>query len=238
MPVAKSYAALTIEEGPYEVNGRAYCKVRQKNGSLRQVRWYTDAEYRRMYPDAVIAVDPDRKTQKDILGFEKGYITIFKGDTYSHLEWFKKSNARYARFWGWYVVSTEEVPADLPTDITPVRLDWSIVGKEDGNLIPEGLIEKAIEPLMYDAHPSEFQGQIGDRLEVEITVKRAIELEGCFGSSVMHIMEDENENVYVWTTAAKHWPEGGFKRIRGTVKDHRIYKNTKQTLLTRVMEVL
>ena len=77
MAVAKSYIALPIEEGPYIVNGKQYCKVRMKNGSLKQVRWYTDAEFAKMYPEekAVVAASPDRKTQRDILGFEN--VTYF-----------------------------------------------------------------------------------------------------------------------------------------------------------------
>lgn len=238
MAVAKSYIALPIEEGPYMVNGKQYCKVRMKNGSLKQVRWYSDAEFARMYPEEKApAVVPDRKTQKDVLGFEKGYITIFKGDTYANLEWFKRSIARYCKFWGWYIVSTDEIPEDLPATVSPIRLNWELVGKENGELIPESLIAKAIEPLLYDASPSEYQGSIGDRLDLELTVIKTITLTGAFGTTTMHIMEDANGNVFVWTTAAKSWSEGSTKRIRGTVKEHRTYKNCKQTMLTRCTEI-
>lgn len=238
MPVAKSYAGLKIEEGPYQVNGRMYCKVRQLNGGIKQVRWYSEAEYKRMYPGEIVHTpDAERKTQKDILGFEKGYITIFKGDTYSNLEWFKRSIARYCRMWGWYIVSTDEIPADLPASITPVQLSWELVGKADGTLLTDGQIAAAIEPLLYDASPSEFQGNIGDRIEKVLTVRKNVCLQGAFGVSSMHIFEDENSNVFVWTTTSKSWPEGSEHKIRGTVKDHKIYKNCKQTILTRCVEV-
>ena len=239
MAVAKSYMSLAIEEGPYMVNGKQYCKVRMKNGSLKQVRWYSDAEFAKMYPEekVEVAASPDRKTQKDVLGFTHGYITIFKGDTYGNLEWFKRSIARYCKFWGWYIVSTDEIPTDLPITVTPIRLNWELVGKENGELIPEGQIAKAIEPLLYDASPSEYQGTIGERLELELTVVKTIVLTGAFGTSTMHIMEDSNKNVFVWTTAAKNWAEGSVKHIRGTVKEHRMYKNCKQTLLTRCTEI-
>ena len=238
MPVAKSYAGLKIEEGPYQVNGRMYCKVRQLNGGIKQVRWYSEAEYKRMYPGEIVhAPDAERKTQKDILGFEKGYITIFKGDTYGNLEWFKRSIARYCRMWGWYIVSTDEIPADLPASVTPVQLPWELVGKADGTLLTDGQIAAAIEPLLYDASPSEFQGNIGDRIEKVLTVRKNVCLQGAFGVSSMHIFEDENSNVFVWTTTSKSWPEGSEHKIRGTVKDHKIYKNCKQTILTRCVEV-
>lgn len=237
MPVAKSYAMLTIEEGPYTINGRQYCKVRQKNGGLKQVRWYSDAEYARMYPGVqVTAETANWKTQREMLGFDKGYITIFKGDTYSCSEWFKRSIARYCKWWGWYIVSTEELP-ELPAGITPVQLPWEAVGKEDGSLIADGLLTKAVEPYLYEATTSEFVGEIGERLDLMLTVKKAIEVNGAFGSSTIHIMEDECGNEFMWSTAAKSWAEGAVKHVRGTVKDHRIYRNSKQTVLTRCTEV-
>ena len=43
MPVAKSYIGLPVEQEPYQANGKMYCRVRMKNGTIKQVRWYTDA---------------------------------------------------------------------------------------------------------------------------------------------------------------------------------------------------
>jgi hypothetical protein len=191
-----------------------------------------------MYPEAkaiaAAPVDPFKKTQKEVLGFTKGYITIFKGDTYPNLEWYQLSAARYARCWGWYFISTEPVPADVPNE--PIQLPWELVGNEDGTLFNEDRVKAAVESLLYDKSDSAFQGKVGDRLEVEITVQKVIKLENGFGSSNMIIMFDNAGNEYVWTTAAKCWPAGETKLIRGTVKEHRMYKNRCQTILTRCME--
>jgi hypothetical protein len=46
-------------------------------------------------------------------------------------------------------------------------------------------------------------------------------------------MTDAKENVYVWTTASKSWEEGSTRTVIGTVKDHKSYRNCKQTILTR-----
>lgn len=243
MPVAKSYANMKIVGDPYIVSGRQYVQVDTGKG-LRQVRWYTDAEYRKMYPvmnkatDEVLKKDdPYYKPQKEVLGFTKGYITIFKGDTYSEIDWFRASIARYARWWGWYIISTEEIPADLPAGIEPIQLSWDLVGQEDGKLKPEHLVKEAVESLIYEGSDSEYQGNIGDRLELFVTVDKAIELDGNYGHSTMHIMRDDFGNFYVWTTAAKSWVEGSEHHIKGTVKDHRTYRNEKQTVLTRCTEV-
>ena len=91
--VAKTYQSLEVVGDVYTAKGRAYVQVRTKNGALKQVRWYTEKEYAKMYPDEVKTAskdgDPHFKTQKEVLGFDKGYITIFKGNTYEDKEYFK-----------------------------------------------------------------------------------------------------------------------------------------------------
>ena len=240
MAVAKSYQELEIVGDIFVSSGRQYVNVKLKSGKLKTVRWYSDSEYRKMYPEVVAvdrSADPYYKPQKEVLGFTKGYITIFKGDTYSEIDWFRASIARYTRWWGWYIISTEEVPADLPEGITPIQLPWELVGQEDGNLKPEHLVKEAVESIIYDESESEYVGSIGERLELYLTVERTIELDGNYGRSTMHLMRDDCGNLYVWTTASKSWAAGSEHHIRGTVKDHRTYRNEKQTVLTRCTEV-
>ena len=78
MAVAKSFQSMKQITEPYLVSGRMYVKVQNpKTGAERQVRWYTDAEYAKMYPDeAKPAESKILRTQKSVLGFDKGYITI------------------------------------------------------------------------------------------------------------------------------------------------------------------
>ena len=125
----------------------------------------------------------------------------------------------------------------MPLDVTPIRLDWSAVGADNENLKNDDLVRAAVEALICEPSVSEYQGAVGDKLELEVTVVKAVSLNGYYGPSTMHIMEDADQNVYVWTTAAKSWSEGTVHQIRGTVKDHKTYKNTKQTVLTRCTEL-
>lgn len=239
--VAKSYQSLEVVGDVYTSSGRQYVQVRTKNGTLKQVRWYTEKEYAKMYPDEVKSTshegDPYFKTQKEVLGFDKGYITIFKGNTFEDKEYFKLSSARYTRWWGWYFISTEELPSDIPEDVEPVRLDWELVGNEDGTLKPENVVIAAVESLVYEPDESEYQGEIGDKIEVIVTVEKAIPLDGYYGPSTMHIMRDYDGNCYVWTTAARSWDAGTEHHIAGTIKELKQYKGTKQTVLTRCREV-
>ena len=81
-----------------------------------------------MYPEVTAgnrSKDPYYIPQKYVLGFEKGYITIFRGVKEEHEEWFKQSICRFAKWWGWYVISTQEVPKDLPSGVEPVLAPYT-----------------------------------------------------------------------------------------------------------------
>lgn len=232
--VAKSYQTLTQMGEPYMSNGKMYVQVKnEKTGNIRQVRWYTEAEYAKLYGEKVEKTEKEFKSQKQVLGFENGFITIFKGDTYANLEYFQKSIARYCKMWGWYIVSTETVPIDLPVGITPVELRWEMVGEEEGILKPDHLVKQAVESLIYEASNSQFVGAVGDRLDLEVTVIAARRQDGYYGPSTVHHMEDAAGNRYIWNTGAKSWEVGDKRHIRGTVKDHKVIKNVNITILTR-----
>lgn len=243
MPTAKSYQNLEVLGEPYELNGKMYVKVQAKSGA-KQVRWYTDREYAKMYPEdksVLTLLEEDKKkspywrSQKDVLGFEEGFIWIFKGDTYQHADWFRSKGYYFVfrKWFGWTLGSTKEMPEDLPADLTPVKLPWELVGKNDEVLKSDAEVEQAVQSLLIDPTNSEYQGEVGERIVRTLTVKKRVVVEGGYGLSNIHIFVDADENEYVWITSAKALTEGETYEIRGTVKEHKLYKASKQTVLTR-----
>ena len=229
--VAKSFQSLKQIGEPYTKNGKQYVIVlNEKTGNKREVRWYTDEEYVKYYGNK-----PDKatKSQKEVFGFDNGYITIFKGDTYSHLEWFRASIAKYNKLWGWAIASTESVPFDLPCGLESIELQWDQVGDEQGWLKSDEEIKKVVESLMYEESDSAYVGEIGNRLELEITVTASRKMNGYYGETTVHYMEDNSGNQYLWNTASKSWEAGEKYHIKATVKDHKIIHNVKTTILTR-----
>lgn len=229
--VAKSYQTCEIVGEVYTSKGRQYVQIKTKSGILKTVRWYSDAEYQKMYHET--PVNKSFKTQKEVLGFIDGYITIFKGNTYEDKEYFKSNEARYNKLWGWYFPSNIELPNDIPDDVAAVRLDWTLVGNEEGTLRNDEAVSAAVNSLVLEPDDSEYQGEIGDKLELFLRVERAIPLQGAYGPQTMHIMRDDDGNCFVWITAARTWEENSEHHIIGVVKDHRQYKNCKQTVLSR-----
>lgn len=244
MPVAKSYQKYEIICEPFIDNGRAYVNIK-KDGSLKTVRWYTDKEYATMYKLPkngsvsleTVSSKPPAPIVKDILGFKNGFITLITGPTENWEEYLNMSNARYSRVWGWYIISTETVPSDLPDDLTTMTLSWSLVGNEDGTLLPEDKVVEAVETLKYPAAPSQYVGKVGDRLSLDLTVAKSIPIETIWGRSTLHVMVDANDNEFIWKTNSKSWEVGSQRHLRGTVKEHKIWRNSQQTWLTRCQEV-
>ena len=222
MATAPSFANLERLSEPFEENGKEYILVKTKSGTTRKVRWYEE---------------PMKKIRplKEVLGFTKGYITIFKGDTYSLLEWFQEEpKCRYHKFFGWYVTSEDELPT-LPAGLEPIQLKWEDVAfADEDQLRPESQIKEHIDSFMYDPSPSKWQGEVGDRIDRTLTVIKVTPLEdGYYGPSTFFIFKDEYDNEYCWTTGSKSLDLGATYEVRGTIKALQNYKGKKQTVLTR-----
>jgi len=79
-----------------------------------------------------------------------------------------------------------------------------------------------------------YQGEIGDRLELDIQVIFKYFVDNAYGGCDLVKMQDENGNVYVWFASGNFVPNlGSYYHIKGTVKKHDEYKGDKQTILTR-----
>lgn len=220
MSVAPSFQKLELAGEPFAEGDKEYVYVRYPDGHTRKVRWYEEA------PKRIRSV-------KDVLGFEKGYITIFKGDIAPVEDWFKETaECRYHVLWGWYVISTDELP-QIPAGVSAVRLSWESVSQPNGELKPPSAVSEVVEGLINDPSPSRWQGSIGERIDRTLTVIKIVPIESYFGSSNFYLFTDADENEYCWTTAAKQLDLGSTYEVRGTIKEHQKYKGKEQTVLTR-----
>lgn len=227
--VAKSYQSYPIICDPYKIGTRMYVKVRKPNGDIAQVRFYSEEEYKKYYGET--SLEQAKQSQKDAFGFTDGFITIIKGDSYPFKDFLKAEGAKYSKLWGWYFGSQQDIP-QLAASLEAVRLDWDLVGQENGLLKSESIIKAEVAKLLYEPSASKFVGEIGDRIEIEVVVKRAVPLEGYYGG-VIFTFEDDDENVFVWKTQPRPIEVGSRIRLRGTIKAHNIFRDVEQTILTR-----
>lgn len=238
--VAKSYQDLPKLGEPFVVDGKKYINVQMKSGKSKTVRTYNEKEYAKLYGSMQpLPADFDTyyKPQKEVLGFVKDYITIFKGVDNSNEDWFKTSPCRYCVHWGWYLPSDMKLTNELPFGVESVRLDWERVGAPSGKLFSPEAVRKAVDVILYPSSTGSFVGEIGQRIEVTLTVERSIPIEGNYGHSTIHIFSSPEGNTFVWTTAAKSWGVGSVHRVKGTIKAQNIYKGVNQNVLKNVREV-
>lgn len=235
MAVAKSYMMMDIVSEVFTQNGRKYVLVDPGKGAKpKQVRWYTDEEWSKMYPDMAIKMSHPNDYFRYILGFgNAGYITIYYGDTYENLSWFKAADeCRYHKIWGWYTSSEDTVSSILPQGVKTARLNWTDVST-NGQEPDENKARAAVEAIIYPKSDSEYIGNIGDKVDVILAVTRAVPVEGYFGAATLHTFEDEDGNQCIWSTTARTLEPGKTYHIKGSIKDLQEYHNAKQTVLTR-----
>ena len=119
MAVAKTYEKMALVGEPFQENGKMYVNVQAPKGQ-KKVRWYSDAEYRRMYPDAV---------KNDIMDFNarhafgfgpEGFITIYQGRNLEDWADAEHDHLRYNCTFGYYTPGRLELPI-LTNDIIPIN---------------------------------------------------------------------------------------------------------------------
>lgn len=245
--VAKTYQEWKRESEPYEMNGKMYVVVRNPKGNTKTVRAYTAVEYGKLYKNETCASpskpsaepSPAAHKVKDILGFQNGYIWIFKGDLEHADYWFQRTpECRFHVYWGWYIVSTESIPFDIPSCIESIKLEWEKIGNSDGTLLPKSKVEAAVNELRCGSHPSQFQGTVGDRLALTIYLKQVETLPPTqYGAQTIYTFEDKDNNVFTWRTGVcKDWSIGDEIRCKAGVKSHDTVRGIRQTALTRLIQ--
>ena len=118
-----------------------------------------------------------------------------------------------------------------------VLMKQDIIKKEHVSLISSAVItaQRELAPKA-EVKESNFVGEVKGRLkDISLLLERIIYLgSGSFGPSYLHLLKDSNGNAFSWITGNKvEAAEGTEIKVDATVKDHKLYKGTKQTVLTR-----
>lgn len=230
--VAKSYQSLPLIGEPYLKNGRQYIKVATKSGGTKEVRFYSEEEYYKMYPEETPKTTKIR-TLKEVLGFENGYITLFKGNYDDDAQFLQSSSARYNRLFGWFCASCDELPPDIPDEVILVQLVWEDIAVDEDTLLGEQAVKRIVDGLLFAPSTSKHVGAIGDRITVRAVVKKVISVDGYYGLTYFHIFDGNDGNVYTWNTKTAHLSEGREIELTGTISSHDTYRNECQNKLVR-----
>ena len=232
--VARSYMTYAQIGDPYIENGKKYILVQTPNGNLRKARVYSPDEWKRMYPDLASTIeDKTAADYRKILGFgEAGFITIYYGNTYDNLDWFKRQpECRYNVYFGWYSPSKETLSAFPPEGVREARIEWSDVTSNGYSIDPDKAKE-SVKRVIRDNAIGEYVGNVGDKIAIDLTVTHVSKPFGYYDSRV-HTFKDEDGNILIWKTAARILEVGKKYHVTGTIKELDDSTGRKITRLTR-----
>lgn len=170
----------------------------------------------------------------------EGKIYVVIGNTYEIREELKEAGAKYRGGINWYFLEEQD---KYPT----VELTYEEclnIYPEYGTMSWKDLIEVQDvlnSKIPTEEDPSQYVGQVGERLDVIVTFKKRSTYEipsyAGWGTDMVgiNVFRDDAGNCFIWksTSAFFNIPEGEKVRLRGTVKEHTDYKGTKQTVLQR-----
>lgn len=171
----------------------------------------------------------------------KTYFVL--GNTYEIKEELKAQGAKWDGYSSHWHMATKpegrevlELSADdvYTTDEAGIY-DWRFQKNEYLDKIHE-----AEDKLRAAESPSEYVGQVGDKIQLTLTYTHTAAWENSYGGywsnnvTFLHTFKDENGNVFTWKTGNCIEADYGDKLVvKGTIKDHNEYKGIKQTVLTR-----
>lgn len=235
MPVAKTYEKMPMQGDPFKESGRWYVNITTDKG-IKKVRWYSDAEYKRMYPSA---------PQKDLMDFngrhafgfgEEGYITLYKGKNVEEWAENDRHNIYYNLTFLYYTPGRLTLPK-LDEGIIPIQLKWEQVMDHDDRMKPHEEVKKIVAALLYDENSSKYQGEVNEWLQKTVTVREKTSKESKFGTKHTYVLEDPEGNLYVWETGAKDFADNQTISLKMKVKEHKEQKGNKVTIVWYCKEI-
>lgn len=170
----------------------------------------------------------------------EGNVYVVVGDTYSIKDQLREAGAK------WKPALNSWIFTEDPTEFATVELtaEECLEFYEESGYVSwksmdyKELIQSKIPK--EDLVVSEYVGEIGDKLDIEVTFNRLFTYERKayrgWGTERVGIYKflDDSGNILVWnTTAYPDVTEGAKYRITGTVAEHKEYNGDKQTVLSR-----
>jgi hypothetical protein len=84
---------------------------------------------------------------------------------------------------------------------------------------------------------SKHVGEVKERREFNVTVKRIFEKDGDFGLTRIHHMLTDNNEYLVWFASSRGLEEGQSYTVKATIKKHDEFRGVKQTVVNRVTPI-
>ena len=164
---------------------------------------------------------------------EEGIAYVVLGDTYEIRNELKTEGAKFNYFLGWHFA---EEPKDRP--FVKVSIE-QIAEKNSLGFWVTGYVADIVDELKAEASknpdevPSEYIGNEGDKIEIELVLDKVRGFNSMYGYTHIYCFKAGND-VVVWKTQkGLDLEEGGKVTVKATIKEHSEYDGVKQTVITR-----
>ena len=234
MPVAKTYAHMEIQGEPFSENKRMYVNVLAPKG-IKKVRWYSEAEYARMYPNE-IKDEPEFNAYR-AFGFNgSDYITLYKGRNVEEWAENDRSNIWNNLIFGYYTPGRLELPR-LSDSVEAVQLKWEQVAAKGNSMKPAEEVQKIVQSLIGMISSSEYQGEEGTWIQKEVVVREKKSRDSRYGEKHTYVLMDAENNTYIWETGTKDYSIDVAVSLKMKVKEHKEINGEKVTVVWYCKEV-
>ena len=206
MPVAKTYAHMEIQGEPFSENKRMYVNVLAPKG-IKKVRWYSEAEYARMYPNEV-KDEPEFNAYRAFGFNDSDYITLYKGRNVEEWAENDRRNIWNNLIFGYYTPGRLELP-NLTDGIEAVQLKWEQVAAKGNTMKPAEEVQKIVQSL--------------------IGMKKS--RDSRYGEKHTYVLVDAENNTYVWETNTKDYAIDVAVSLKMKVKKHKEINGEKVTVV-------
>lgn len=180
-----------------------------------------------------------------------GSFWVIMGDTFSIKDELKAKGARFHHSIGWYFAEKvdgydlERVDLETMREVQGINCkalhesaDGTIYLSGDGELF---MLTSAIRTAYKAVHDtSRYYGEPKQKITRTVKVKEIYAFETNYTyhgeTSYLYLFEDSENHVFTWKTSAGFGVDlenGTEITIKGTIKEHKEYKGTRQTVLTR-----
>lgn len=238
MAVAKTYEKMMLVGDPFQENGRMYVNIQAQKG-IKKVRWYSDAEYRRMYPAAIIKDTTMDFDARHAFGFgDEGYITLYKGKNIEEWAEHDRHNIYYNLTFLYYTPGRLVLPR-LNSDITPIKLTWDEVKAYDNRMKTHEEVRKYVDTLLLldNNSKSQYQGTQNEWLQKEVTIRKKKSYDSSYGAKHTYTLEDSQNNTYIWDTGSKDYSCDTTVSLKMKVKEHKEINGEKVTVVWYCKEI-
>lgn len=176
-----------------------------------------------------------------------GKTWVVMGNTYEIKDKLKAVGCKWNPEFGWHfdheVTDFDTVTVSIEDNIPLWDDSTDSIGKysNDGTLyfIASELIQDYVKSLreqyVVDHAPkTEYFGNIGDKVELSLTLIHTGGYETMYGYTYVYTFVDSNGHQFIWKTGCYlDESEGSTLTVRGTIKAHSEYHGVRQTELTR-----